>query len=95
MLGLGTAVHFTAVKLPHQYIYRPTLLPSLGNAYSHYNDGKCKQTATSIRMPGFHLEQKLGGGSFWMEELSNARGVWGMLPQKYLSLCQAVVHGLW
>ena len=38
---------------------------------------------------GFHPEQKVGGGSFWKEELSTARGVWGMLPQKNFSLCHA------
>ena len=34
----------------------------------------------SIVLSVFHLEQKVRGGSFWKEELSNARGVWGHAP---------------
>ena len=42
-------------------------------------------------MSGFHLEQNVrgGGGSFWKEELSNARGVWGHAPSEKFELVTA------
>ena len=52
---------------------------------SHHTLCSVGPCGSVVRLPGFHLEQKVGGGGggggvFWKEELSNARGIWAHAP---------------